>query len=64
MDKNKLTEMRYELDKLITSNDMKVDKILEVSREVDILILEYYQDIGIYARKNEDVQFKDKLSLF
>jgi Spo0E like sporulation regulatory protein. len=55
MDKVKINEMRVLLDSLIESRDIKGEKILEVSRELDKLILEFYQDIGIYARNNKNI---------
>jgi len=40
--KNKLNELREQLSNLLITNNLQSEKVLETSREIDILILNFY----------------------
>ena len=46
----KINELKKDLDEMIHKEDKDLDRILEISKELDVLILEYYKLIGINSK--------------
>ncbi|NLY45768.1 MAG: Spo0E family sporulation regulatory protein-aspartic acid phosphatase [Tissierella sp.] len=46
----KINELRKDLNEMIDRENEDPKKILQISEELDLLILEYYKEIGIYKQ--------------
>ncbi len=46
----KIEELRKDLDEMMSKEEKDPKKILRISEELDLLILEYYKMAGIYNR--------------
>lgn len=46
----KINELRKELNQMMVRENEDPKKILQVSEKLDVLILEYYEGIGLYKQ--------------
>lgn len=46
--KKRIEEIRKDLNRLVMEEEWNLDEILRVSKELDLLILEYYREEGYY----------------
>lgn len=46
---NKIDKLKAELNQLMIEEEKDSDRILEISQQLDILIIEHYKEEGIYA---------------
>ena len=44
----KIDELRKNLNEMMDREDGDRDRILQISQELDVLIVEYYKEMGIY----------------
>lgn len=44
----KIDELRKNLNEMLGREDEDPDRILQISQELDLLIVEYYREVGIY----------------
>lgn len=46
----KINELKKILNEMMSRENEDPKKILQVSQDLDVLILEYYKEIGVYAQ--------------
>ena len=47
---DKINELKKDLNEMVGKENEDPKKILQVSQELDVLILEYYKEIGVYTQ--------------
>lgn len=53
--KTKLLELRSKLDNIVESGDLKSSDVLKISREMDQLVMEYYNAIEKKVQKTKKI---------